>query len=95
MLEQIATVALVGVGLGYTVARTVGPFGLLAWAREWIENVPGAPSWMVEGLGCPVCVSFWMTMAAAIVIGGGASWWLIWLAGYGLAVVVLRWLDGV
>lgn len=94
MLEQIVTVALVGVGLGYSVARTAGPFGLLALVRGWVENAPGAPSWVVEGLGCPICVSFWVTMAAAIAVGGDAGWW-VWLAGYGLAVIVLRWLDGV
>lgn len=77
--------------LGYSIARMAGPFGVLAAVRAWVENSAGAPDWLREGLACPVCVAFWVTLVVAWITSGG---WLVWLSGYGMTVVVLRWVDG-
>jgi hypothetical protein len=94
MLEQIALVALVGVGLAYTLARLDGPFGLATWLKRLILNAAWTQGWLQDGMECVYCWSFWLTLAAAgVIVGVGDMAWLVqvWLAAYGLAVVLWVW----
>jgi hypothetical protein len=94
MIEQIALVALVAVGLAYTLARLDGPFGLATWLKGVMLNAAWAPGWLQDGVECIYCWSFWLTLAAAgATVGVGDPVWLVqvWLAAYGLAVVLLLW----
>jgi hypothetical protein len=91
MFEQIAVVALVAVGLAYTLARLDGPFGVATWLKGVMLNATWAPGWLQDGMECVYCWSFWLTLGVAIaMVGVGDSVWLVqvWLTAYGLAVVL-------
>lgn len=69
-----------------------GPFGLLAHVQGWAAL--HQRSWVGRGLGCFLCVSFWLAGGAALLLPG-----LVWnervLAWGGIAgacVVLWKWL---
>jgi hypothetical protein len=96
MIEQIALVALVAVGLAYTLARLDGPFGVATWLKGVILNAAWAPGWLQDGMECVYCWSFWLTLAATVAIvgvGDPAVLVQVWLAAYGLAVVLWLWVG--
>lgn len=73
------TVLLLG-SLGvYRLARMIateeGPFGAFEAWRDLIERSFGAESWVTNGFNCPLCISFWLALAVAVMAG---QWWL-WL----------------
>lgn len=53
--------------------------------RIWLARKFGPESTVLEFLGCPWCVGFWLSLAAApaVVAYFGWSWW--WLVPLGLA----------
>jgi hypothetical protein len=94
MIEQIAVVALVGVGLAYTLAKLDGPFGVATWLKRVMLNAAWAPTWLQDGVECIYCWSFWLTLGVAIAmvgVGDLAGLVQVWLAAYGLAVVLWVW----
>lgn len=68
-----------------------GPGGLYARLRGWVMTGTGADSWLREGIGCPICWSFWLALPAAVAAG---SWgWAIilyWLGIAGAAAFLIR-----
>jgi hypothetical protein len=46
----------------------------------------GAPSWVQKGMGCPLCLGFWIAFIPAAIVGlsFGLPWWQF--AGLQLAV---------
>lgn len=44
-----------------------GPFGLFEWVRSRID--PHQRTWVGRGLRCAFCVSFWLGMVLATVLG--------------------------
>ena len=66
------------------VTHEEGPFGAFAWLREKID--PAQKSWLGRGLNCPACVSFWISLAAAWLLGGGVLEWL----GIAGAVIIVN-----
>lgn len=69
------------------IAQDEGPFSLLERARGRID--PHQASWMGRGLRCVGCVSFWVALAAALLIGA-ADWVWVWLAVAGGAMLIHR-----
>lgn len=51
-----------------------GPFSLFQRLRDKID--PQQEKWYGRGLRCVVCVSFWLALLAALIIGGGVLEWL-------------------
>jgi hypothetical protein len=96
MIEQIALVALVGVGLAYTLAQLAGPFGVATWLKGVVLNAAWAPGWLQQGVECVYCWSFWLTLVITVLSPQSGILSLsdlvqVWLAAYGLAVVLLLW----
>jgi hypothetical protein len=96
MSEQIAVVALVAVGLAYTLARLDGPFGLATWLKGVMLNAAWAPGWLQQRVECAYCWSFWLTLVITVLSPQSGVLSLsdlvqVWLAAYGLAVVLLWW----
>ena len=68
--------------VSYMITREEGPLGVFALVRERID--PHQKTWIGRGLNCILCVSFWVTLTVALVIGAS---WLEWLAMAGLIVM--------
>lgn len=47
-------------GISYTISNLHGPFGLCEKFREWLKKKTTEP-WIVTGIGCPICLSFWVS----------------------------------
>jgi hypothetical protein len=73
------------------LALEAGPFELFARWRGWAEE-RGAPEWMIEGFGCPLCLSFWLSWAAALLLPWqGVAWYVATaLALSGAAVALVK-----
>jgi hypothetical protein len=96
MMEQVGVVALVGVGLAYTAAKLEGPFGLALWLKGMLLNAHWTPAWLRNGVECVYCWSFWLTLGVTLLSPQTTVLSLgelvqLWLAAYGLAVVVFLW----
>ncbi len=66
-----------------------GPGGLFERWRGWVMRWAGADSWIAEGIGCPICLSFWLALPLAFLWGV-----LPWLAIAGAAAFLARVSDG-
>lgn len=70
----------------YRVSRMItmedGPFDVFARIRGKID--PGQKTWIGRGLGCVLCVSFWIAGLAALIVG---ATWIEWLAMAGVIAV--------
>jgi hypothetical protein len=62
-----------------------GPFDLYARGRGWVIARYGKDDWRSEGVGCPICWSFWLALPAALVWGP-----LAWLGIAGAAAFLAR-----
>lgn len=70
--------------VSYAIAREEGPIGMFAFVRGRID--PNQKTWLGRGLNCVLCVSFWVTLIIALLLG---ATWLEWLAMAG-AIVLWR-----
>lgn len=70
--------------VAWLITREEGPFAMFVWLREHVDR--NQQTWLGRGLNCCNCVSFWVALAAAIVIGG--DWLLNWLALAGGVVLI-------
>lgn len=50
--------------VSYLIAREDGPFDLAAWVREKL----GQANWIGRGFHCPLCLSFWGALLAALML---------------------------
>jgi len=56
------------------IALEEGPFGMIAAIRERID--PNQTSWLGRGVRCVACVSFWLSLLAALMIQASVLEWL-------------------
>lgn len=56
-------------GVSYTLSSLHGPFGLCEQLRVWIKKQT-TEAWIVKGIECPICLSFWVSFFIAPVIFG-------------------------
>jgi len=68
--------------VSWMITREEGPFAVFVTMREKID--PQQMTWIGRGLNCCNCVSVWIALVAALLIGG--DWLLNWL---GIAGAVL------
>lgn len=83
---EYVTAWLMAFGLSFSMAVTDGPFGWYAKLRKKIEAKYGENSWQATGVGCPICISFWVSAPIAFFMGGGVS---MWLSCFGFVTVVM------
>jgi hypothetical protein len=72
----------------YRVARMLaleeGAFGLFEWVRVEIGGTNPESTWLSRGLHCPLCISFWIALLAALLLPF-ASWQIFVLSWLGIA----------
>lgn len=71
--------------LATDLAWEAGPFALFERWRGWVMVRYGKEDWRSEGVSCPICVSFWLSLPAAFVWGP-----LVWLGIAGAAAFLAR-----
>jgi hypothetical protein len=72
--------------ISHMIAREDGPFDVLSTIRGHID--PQQKTWIGRGLSCPLCISFWVTLIVALLIGGT---WLEWLGMAGAMIPLNKW----
>jgi hypothetical protein len=98
------TELLIGVLATYRVARMLayedGPWDLFLRWRSWIADRYDVDSWIARGFNCPLCLSFWIGMAIALIMSP-ATWsafvlsWLAYSGGASWLVLQERSQDGI
>ncbi len=69
------------------IAQDEGPFSVLERVRSKID--PNQASWIGRGLRCVGCVSFWVSLVAAL--GLNVDYWLwLWLGVAGGVLLIHR-----
>lgn len=71
--------------LATDLAWEAGPGGLYERGRGWVLTRYGADDWRSEGVSCPICLSFWLSLPAVFVWGP-----LAWLGIAGAAAFLAR-----
>lgn len=66
-------------------ALEAGPYEVFSRARGWVIQRYGPDDWRSEGVSCPICVSFWVSLPAAFFWGP-----LGWLGIAGAASFLAR-----
>lgn len=74
------------------VALMDGPFDLFVRLRVWVgERFHATAPWLVTGIGCPICVAWWVALPAALLLAGGSWAWLLWWQALaGAAALMVR-----
>lgn len=72
-------------------AWEAGPFDWYAKTRGRIIARYGADDWRSEGVGCPICISFWLAIPFAIAVAPWDSTLVLyWLGIAGAAAFLAR-----
>ena len=80
----------------YRVSRMIalerGPFSVFENMRGWAFERFGKDSWIVEGVGCPLCLSFWVALVAACFLSCNSivEFVFTWLALSGIASFLIK-----
>ena len=56
-------------GISYTLSSLHGPFGLCEQWREWAKKQT-TEAWILKGIECPICLSFWVSCFIVPVLFG-------------------------
>ena len=91
--EQIIVLALAVWRVSYMLAREEGPAGVFVWlrrtlgAREVMQGLWQADNTLGKLVLCPLCLSVWLAMPAALLMAAPTAPWLVatWLAISGLS----------
>lgn len=73
-------------GFAFSVALTHGPLGLFKAVREKAKRRLGEKHWVTIGIGCPVCISFWIAIPFTIASDNGGI--LMWASALGFTCAV-------
>ena len=98
-LLQIVLATFAVYRLSHALALADGPFDIFARFRDWI-GVDEQRTWVQRGLGCPACISFWVSLVFALVFILPASTisrktvidlCLLWFGIAGAVLFLLKW----
>lgn len=72
-----------------------GPFDAYAKVRGRVMTKYGKDDWRSNGITCPICLSFWLSLPAALLLGiyGAYDAWLwplYWLGLAGAVALLIR-----
>ena len=73
-------------GIAFSVAITKGPVGLFELFREYVRLKFSESEWIVDGVNCPICLSFWVSAVLTLALGGGVT---MWLSSFGFTCLVV------
>jgi hypothetical protein len=77
--------------LSTDLAWESGPLGLYATWRGRVMQHYGADDWRSEGVSCPICWSFWVSIPFAVAVAPWDWTWPLWWLGIaGLAAFFAR-----
>lgn len=76
---------LITFGLAFSMALTDGPGGYFKKFRRTVRTKYGADHWIAIGVGCPICLSFYLGLLVSMSLGGGVA---MWLSSFGFVNVV-------
>lgn len=68
------------------IAEMSGAFHMFEWLRGWALTNPRVPSWVSEGISCPICISFWFACIIALV-----TWRWEYLVSAGVTRLLMDW----
>lgn len=90
LVITLATLAVYRVSTDIAWSR--GPFDLFDAIREQIGAAYPAEHWIAEGVRCPNCISFWLSLIAGVLVGWPwpPAMLLAWLGIAGGAALLLR-----
>jgi len=82
----------------YRISRMIvgemGPFNLFDKLRSAIMKRYDPNHWLYNGIGCPLCVSFWISAPVAIYAATDLlSWFMYWLAIAGAVTIIYRGIE--
>ena len=67
---------LITFGLSFSMALTDGPMSLFKKNRKFFRQKYGVDHWISIGVGCPICLSFYLGLIVSLSLGGGVAMWL-------------------
>lgn len=73
--------------IAYMLAREDGPFDIFATIRAKV----GQESWYGRGLHCVLCMSFWIALPMALIVG--LPWFSGWLGVAGGVLVIFLFFE--
>jgi hypothetical protein len=84
--------------VSYMIAREDGPFDVFERLRMAaithypLETVGNRtrPHWIVRGLSCPLCISWWLALPAALIVAPDVSALALWPAIAGLCLFLYQ-----
>jgi hypothetical protein len=81
--------------LAYLISMEAGPANVAIRLREATYRRFGGDSWVFAGVSCPLCVSFWLALVAAVALWPASVglFLLLWL-GIAGGVLVLHRIGG-
>lgn len=88
MLAMPLLAALAVYRISTDLAWEYGPFGLFAIMRGWAMT--HAPRWVAEGVTCPICWSFWLSLPVGLWLSFDLLGVLYWLAIAGAVALAVR-----
>lgn len=75
MLIAVLLAAFAVYRIAFMIAREEGPFDVFDRLRALAGNLPEQrdgnrrrPHWIQRGLGCPLCISWWLALPAAFIV---------------------------
>lgn len=69
---KVTLAALAVYRLSTDFALEAGPYEVFSKARGWVIQRYGPDDWRSEGVSCPICVSFWLSLPA--LVWGPLAW---------------------
>lgn len=73
--------------------RGIGPLAIYEKTREFFISKYGVGHWISEGVQCPICISFWLSLLFCILFLSEFSFLitlLIWLSVAGSVALIWR-----
>ena len=74
--------------ISYMIAREDGPFDIFSIIRDKV----GQEKWYGRGLHCVLCISFWLSLPAALI--AGMPWLIGWFGVAGAIVIIFLVFEG-
>jgi len=94
MLIKVTFAILATYRLSRMIVGEDGPFSIFDKIRGFVMRKYNSDHWLYNGIGCPLCVSFWISAIFALyVTDNAASFPLFWFGIAGAVTLIYRRLE--